>query len=268
MREVARLKPAAPSGSKPLVPWAIAAASAVLLVFMLGIGSQHLSRFQQPYSLDAQSERVIELVDAPIAQNVKAKPDVRNQPGKLSDTDSRNNGDGEKANQVLGDEGDYTRWNLPVDAKRRLGKGLLNDMQLSPDGTRLAVASSIGIWLYDADSGKELALLTGHTAEVLSVAFSPDGKTLASAGKDSAIHLWDARARTHLQTITGDTDSTTGIVFSADGKALASGSNDDNILLWNIQTDTIQKTFIGHTRMSVGYECGIQSRWKNTRKWE
>ncbi len=242
MREVARLKPGAPSGSKPLVPWAIAAASAILLVLMLGIDNQYLARFQQPYSLDAQSERVIELVDAPIAQNVKAKPDVRNQPGKLSDTDDRNNGDGEKANQVLGDEGGYTRWNLPVDAKRRLGKGVLNNMQLSPDGTRLAVASSIGIWLYDADSGKELALLTGHTAEVLSVAFSPDGKTLASGSFDSTIRLWDVQTGELLKTLIEHTNVVFSLAFNPDGKTLASGSHDGLIHLSDVQTGRILKT--------------------------
>ena len=45
---------------------------------------------------------------------------------------------------------DYTRWGLPEGAKVRIGKGMAADVQYSPDGTRLAVASSIGIWLYDA----------------------------------------------------------------------------------------------------------------------
>ena len=43
---------------------------------------------------------------------------------------------------------DYTQWHLPEGAKARLGKGSISDIQYSPDGTRLAVASSLGIWLY------------------------------------------------------------------------------------------------------------------------
>ena len=66
MQEITRLKPATPTGGKPLVPWAIAVSSAILIVLMLGIGSQHLLRFQKPYSLDAQAEMTVELVDAPI----------------------------------------------------------------------------------------------------------------------------------------------------------------------------------------------------------
>ena len=58
---------------------------------------------------------------------------------------------------------DYTQWGLPEGAKARLGKGSINEIQYSPDGTRLAVASGIGIWLYDTGSYQEVALLTGHT---------------------------------------------------------------------------------------------------------
>ena len=65
MKEIARLKPGAPTGGKPLVPWAIAASSVVLIVLMLGIGSQYLARFQKPYTLDTQAEMTVELVDAP-----------------------------------------------------------------------------------------------------------------------------------------------------------------------------------------------------------
>ena len=65
MQEIPRIKPAAPSGSKPLVPWVLGASTALLIVLMLGMGSQYLARFQQPYSLDAQSEMMVELIDAP-----------------------------------------------------------------------------------------------------------------------------------------------------------------------------------------------------------
>ena len=79
---------------------------------------------------------------------------------------------------------DYTQWHLPEGAKLRLGKGSVQDIAYSPDGSRLAVASSIGIWIYDAQTGEALDLLTGHTGSVNSVVFSPDGSTLASADDD------------------------------------------------------------------------------------
>ncbi len=83
MQEVARLKPT-PTGSKPLIPWAVAASTAVLIALMLGIGNQHLARFQIPYSLDAQFEMSVELVEAPIAQDMVVEPEVRNQIGSAN----------------------------------------------------------------------------------------------------------------------------------------------------------------------------------------
>ena len=83
MQEVARLKPT-PSGSKPFIPWAVAASTAVLIALMLGIGNQHLGRFQIPYSLEAQSEMSVELVEAPIVQDMMLEPEVRNQIGSAN----------------------------------------------------------------------------------------------------------------------------------------------------------------------------------------
>ena len=81
MREISRLKPAVPAGGRPLVPWAITAATVALVFVMLGVSNQYLSRFQKPYSFDAMSEMTIELIEAPIVLNLASKPDVRNQFG-------------------------------------------------------------------------------------------------------------------------------------------------------------------------------------------
>ena len=74
---------------------------------------------------------------------------------------------------------DDIRLNVPEGALARLGKGIIGwgdrAVAYSPDGTRLAVASSLGIRLYDAHTGTELALLQGHKLVVNSVAFAPDG---------------------------------------------------------------------------------------------
>ncbi len=99
MQEIKNLKPT-PSGSQPLVPWAIAASSAVLLVLLLGIGSPHLLHFQQPYSLDAQAETTVELVEAPIVSNLDTNPDVSHQFGN-SNVLSHSNNRGEKPDEVL-----------------------------------------------------------------------------------------------------------------------------------------------------------------------
>ena len=143
---------------------------------------------------------------------------------------------------------DYNRWGLPNGAQTRLGKGWILDSVYSPDGTRIAVGTSIGIWLYDAHTGVELALLTGHTDWVWSVAFSPDGETLASGSLDDTIRLWDARTGEYQQTLEGHTDWVLSVAFSPDGSTLASGSMDNTIRLWDTHTGELQQILEGHTR--------------------
>ena len=125
---------------------------------------------------------------------------------------------------------DYSRWSLPEGAKTRLGKGLLSGgIAYSPDGTRLAVAATIGIWLYDAHSGAEINLFTGQALSVNSVAFSPDGHILAGGSGDATIRLWSVETGAHIQTLTGHTRGIKKIAFNPDGNTIVSGSADKSI---------------------------------------
>lgn len=99
---------------------------------------------------------------------------------------------------------DSTLWHLPEGAKRRLGKGKINEVRYTADGMHIAVASSIGIWFYEAQRGKELDLLTGHTGGVSSIDFSPDGKILASGSSDGTICLWDFSASLQPEDVNAD----------------------------------------------------------------
>ncbi|MDE0466770.1 MAG: sigma-70 family RNA polymerase sigma factor [Candidatus Poribacteria bacterium] len=91
MQKISRLKPVTPSGSKPLIPWAIGGSVLVVAFLMLGVGNQYLSRFQKPYSFNATSEMTVELIEAPIVLNLDFKPDVRTQ---LGNANAPNNSDG------------------------------------------------------------------------------------------------------------------------------------------------------------------------------
>ena len=122
---------------------------------------------------------------------------------------------------------------LPEGAKARLGKDhITGNITYSPDGTRLAMASSVEIWIYDAHTGEELTLLAGHEGWVLSVSFSPDGSTLASGSWDGTVRLWDVTTGEHLRTLTGHTGFVSSVFFSPDGSTVASGSRDGTVLLW------------------------------------
>ena len=94
---------------------------------------------------------------------------------------------------VSGVAQEYATWGLPEGARMRIGRGTMYDLAYSPDGTRLAVASSVGIWLYDTETLKEVDLLTGHTGEVTSVAYSPDGSMLASGSEDKTVRVRDVK---------------------------------------------------------------------------
>ena len=129
---------------------------------------------------------------------------------------------------------DFHKWGLANGATARLGKGWVTDMTFSPDGSQLAVACSIGIWLYNVRTGAEEAYLKGHTELVNSVAYSPDGKILASSSNDWTIRIWDVDKRKHIKTLGGHRTPVNSVTSSYDGETIVSGSY-DGIRVWNVE---------------------------------
>ncbi|XP_077448924.1 notchless protein homolog 1 [Stigmatopora argus] len=91
--------------------------------------------------------------------------------------------------------------------------------------------------------------LLGHTEAVISAAFSPTGKYLASGSGDTTVRFWDLMTETPHHTAKGHSHWVLSIVWSPDGKKLASGCKNSQIFLWNPVTGTqIGKTLTGHTK--------------------
>ncbi|MCY3552454.1 MAG: sigma-70 family RNA polymerase sigma factor [Candidatus Poribacteria bacterium] len=242
MREVSRIKPIAPTSSKPFLPWAISASTIAVVLLMLGIGTHRYAiHFQQPYNFNASSEMKIDIIEAQLVLKLAVKTDARTQL-KNPDISNKHNKNREQQSDDVSalvaeaqtDEisKDYSQWALPKEAKARLGKGGINALQFSPDGTKLAVGSNIGIWIYDAQTGKEISMFPGVCRFL---AFSPDGRFLASGGRPG-LQLWEiatGQKMSHIEKL----PSAAALHFSKDGKTVVSlGNWKDTIVSLDVET--------------------------------
>ena len=100
--------------------------------------------------------------------------------------------------------------------------------------------------VWDVATGQEKGTITGHTPFVWSVAFSPDGTTVAGANNDGTIRLWDVTTWQKKSTLGGDVGRLRSVAFSPDGTMLASGGTD--VRLWDVATGEGKSTLTGHTR--------------------
>ncbi|WP_404782278.1 nSTAND1 domain-containing NTPase [Streptomyces pristinaespiralis] len=117
----------------------------------------------------------------------------------------------------------------------------------SRDGKTVATSSYLGVQLWDAAAGTPRAELSGHTNEVRSLAFSPDSRTLATAGSDKTVRLWDATTGKERTTLTGHDETVWSVTFSPDGRTLATASADETVRLWDAATGKTRTTLKGHS---------------------
>jgi WD40 repeat protein/uncharacterized caspase-like protein len=99
---------------------------------------------------------------------------------------------------------------------------------------KVETVGQVQVW--DVASGREIATLKGHGRAVSKVAFSRDGKLLATGGTDNTIKIWDFASQRELVTLTGHTANIESLDFSPDGKLLASASEDGSTFLWDAKT--------------------------------
>jgi WD40 repeat protein/tRNA A-37 threonylcarbamoyl transferase component Bud32 len=160
-------------------------------------------------------------------------------------------------------------WDTATGAQRRTleeHRDVVGCLAFAPDGKTLAsgnghwilrVANPLyqflpdsppvgGVKLWDVVTGAELATLEGHSNQILTLAFSPDGRTLAGGESGQLIRLWDVNGRRERATLAGHRGPVFSLAFSPDGKTLASGSWDKTVRLWDVTGEKERAIFHGH----------------------
>ncbi|MYB96556.1 hypothetical protein F4054_00275 [Candidatus Poribacteria bacterium] len=148
----------------------------------------------------------------------------------------------------------YTQLHLPEGAKARFGQGYFRyaiEPLSHPTEPRVAIASTVGAWIYDADTlqVQDLFVTPQGVERIQVMRASPDNRTLAIGYYDSGIvTLWDVPTGRVRHTLTGHSDRVTKISFSPDSSTLATGSPDSTVRLWDVATGAPRYTFVGDFR--------------------
>ena len=133
-----------------------------------------------------------------------------------------------------------------------LDVGKADDLEFSPNGEWLVVASARDISMWSVQSGEKLYEVVGDARAVRSVAFSPNGSTLVSGSNDRTLKLWPVSSQTDNasfgspRTLTGHTAILGAVTYSPDGRLLASAGDDEGIRMWDPQTGEQRAVLKGH----------------------
>ncbi|MCG9128052.1 sigma-70 family RNA polymerase sigma factor [Candidatus Poribacteria bacterium] len=241
--EIKKISHNTPNNFKPL-PWGIVA-STIIMMFLIGMGNQLISPYQNPYNVEAQSQSSIEILNTPIVQNRLPQPKAQTQNGNnITKGRNQNKGLSAEVENMQNDSIDDTmQLNLPKDAIARFGKGGIRDILYSPDGSTLAVAGKIGLWLYDTSTYEVIDMIPLESTEFNCLAYSVDGIFFAAGDRQGTIHLVNKETGNKTE-INAHTSWVNGLSFNPEGTILASAGRDYIIQLWDVNTGEHIKTLL------------------------
>ena len=119
-----------------------------------------------------------------------------------------------------------------------VGDGKLQCVQFSPDGKHVAACGDKFVSMFDIESGKLVREFSGHAQDIFRLAFSHDGKYVASGSRDKTVHVWHVATGDVAAVLDEPTDRVIGVSFSADSRYLAAGvaNYDGSIRVWDCET--------------------------------
>jgi WD40 repeat protein/serine/threonine protein kinase/predicted Zn-dependent protease len=147
----------------------------------------------------------------------------------------------------------------------------------SPDGRRLAVAvydDEQDVIIYEAATGRKIRAFGKHNGSIGGLAYSPNGRCLATCGGDATVKIWKEATGELLKTLRGHTGGVKDVVYAPDGRRLASAGSDKTIKIWDSETGQETLTLRGHTEIVMKLDFSsngdllVSSGLDGTKVWD